>query len=279
MTKGTNWNCLWTGLIRQSRLKSMNQFQKINHFVGAWSLGSKANLWRNCQRQRRKQGKDFDICPPTYVLPDDYKRWLNDREMSNFQHMYILKPTSLSCGRGIKIIGKQSVVKNKKCGGYLISKYISNPHLLRGYKYDLRIYIVVTCFDPLKCYIYQKGLVRLATQPYSNNQKFVKKTYVHLTNYSINKKADGYIANKNNEQEQEAKKDEMSSKWSFRQLKEEYQKMGISFNDIFKKIKDLCIKTLMSVEPEIAYQTSCVMKNAKYKGQCFEIYGFDVIID
>lgn len=55
--------------------------------------------------------------------------------------------------------------------------------------------------------------------------------------------------------------------------------MGISFNEVFKKIKDLCIKTLMSVEPEIAYLTSSVMKNAKYKGQCFEIYGFDVIMD
>jgi len=132
----------------------MNQYQKVNHYVGAWSLGSKANLWRNCQRQRRKQGKDFDICPPTYILPEDYKRWINDREMSNFQYMYILKPTSLSCGRGIKIIGKQDNVKNKKNGGYLISRYVSNPHLLRGYKYDLRIYIVVTCFDPLKAYIY-----------------------------------------------------------------------------------------------------------------------------
>jgi len=55
--------------------------------------------------------------------------------------------------------------------------------------------------------------------------------------------------------------------------------MGISFADIFMKIKDLCIKTLMSVEPEIAYQTSSVMKNARYKGQCYEVYGFDVIID
>ena len=55
--------------------------------------------------------------------------------------------------------------------------------------------------------------------------------------------------------------------------------MGISFNEVFKKIKDLCIKTLMSVGPEIAYLTSSVMKSGKYKGKCFEVYGFDVIID
>ena len=87
-------------------------------------------------------------------MPEDYKRWNNDREMTNFQHMYILKPTNASCGRGIKVIGKTDVIKNKKNGGYLVSKYIAKPHLLRGHKYDLRIYIVVTCFDPLKAYIF-----------------------------------------------------------------------------------------------------------------------------
>jgi len=72
---------------------------------------------------------------------------------------------------------------------------LSKPHLLRGYKYDLRIYIVVTCFEPLKAYIYQDGLVRLATQPYSTKGSSLKKRFVHLTNYSINKKADTYIKN------------------------------------------------------------------------------------
>jgi len=109
--------------------------------------------------------------------------------------MYILKPSNMSCGRGIKIIGKQDTIKNKKNGGYIVSKYISKPHLLRGYKYDLRIYVVVTCFDPLKAYVFQNGLVRLATQPYTTNQKALKKTFVHLTNYSINKKSDDYVKN------------------------------------------------------------------------------------
>jgi hypothetical protein len=44
--------------------------------------------------------------------------------------------------------------KLKKKNGYLISEYIKNQHLINGYKYDLRIYVVVTSFDPLKIYIY-----------------------------------------------------------------------------------------------------------------------------
>ena len=30
---GAGWNCLWTGLIRSSKLKYINSFQKINHFA------------------------------------------------------------------------------------------------------------------------------------------------------------------------------------------------------------------------------------------------------
>jgi len=190
----TSWNCLWTTLIKPSKLKYMNPVQKINHFAGAWGIGSKANLWRNVQKQRRKHGKDFEICPITYVFPEDYKRWCNDREMNNYKDMYILKPTAASCGKGIKVIGKKDTAPKKQ--GYLVSKYLSKPHLLRGFKYDLRIYIVVTSFEPLKAYIFKEGLVRLATQPYTTAKGSLKKRFVHLTNYSVNKKADNYAKNK-----------------------------------------------------------------------------------
>ena len=68
--------------------------------------------------------------------------------------------------------------------------------MLRGFKYDLRIYIVVTSFEPLKAYIYKEGLVRLATQPYTTAKGSLKKRFVHLTNYSVNKKAENYAKNK-----------------------------------------------------------------------------------
>ena len=76
--------------------------------------------------------------------------------------MYIMKPQASSCGRGIKVIGKKTHVAKRN--GYLVSKYISKPHTLRGFKYDLRIYVVVTCFEPLKIYLFEEGLVRFATQ-------------------------------------------------------------------------------------------------------------------
>jgi len=44
-------------------------------------------------------------------------------------------------------------------------------------------------------------------------------------------------------------------------LKEEYEKIGVDFDEIFGKIKDVCIKTLMSVELYIISQ----MRKTKHK--------------
>lgn len=70
-----------------------------------------------------------------------------------------------------------------------------NPHLIDGLKYDMRIYVLVTSYDPLKVYLFKEGLVRFATEKYTTNISSLKKRFIHLTNYSVNKKAEGYVKN------------------------------------------------------------------------------------
>ena len=123
--------------------------------------------------------------------------------------IWIMKPNSLSCGRGIKLIGRKTLIDWMQ--NYVISKYILYPHLINGYKYDLRLYVVVTSYDPLKIYLYREGLVRFATEQYSVASKSMKKRYMHLTNYSVNKNAISY---------QKAEENDFSwSKWSFKMLR------------------------------------------------------------
>ena len=107
--------------------------------------------------------------------------------------MYIMKPAASSCGRGIKVIGKRTHVGKRH--GYIVSKYVSKPHLIRGFKYDLRVYVLVTSFEPVKIYLFQEGLVRLATVPYTTSKSSLKQRFIHLTNYSVNKKAETYKKN------------------------------------------------------------------------------------
>jgi len=69
--------------------------------------------------------------------------------------------------------------------------------LIDGLKFDLRIYVLITNCDPLRCFIYKKGLARFATQKYKEpNSLNIDKTYMHLTNYSLNKHSPDFIKNK-----------------------------------------------------------------------------------
>ena len=48
----------------------------------------------------------------------------------------------------------------------IVSHYISNPLLIDGLKFDLRIYVAITSINPLRIYMYDEGLTRFATTPY-----------------------------------------------------------------------------------------------------------------
>ena len=70
----------------------------------------------------------------------------------------------------------------------VVQRYIDNPLLVEGYKFDLRVYVLVGSIDPLKIYIYHDGLARFATESYeSATRNNFRSNYQHLTNYAINK--------------------------------------------------------------------------------------------
>merc|ERR1719393_806366 len=78
----------------------------------------------------------------------------------------------------------------------VVSHYIDNPLLIQGLKFDLRVYVLVTGFEPLRAYVYREGLTRFASSPYSTAEEHLEDAYRHLTNYSINKSAHNFVENK-----------------------------------------------------------------------------------
>jgi tubulin polyglutamylase TTLL4 len=249
---------LWTSGSGTEVLRYMNRFQKMNHFPGSYNLGRKDLMWTNISRLKRQFGSDYNICPKTFVFPHDYRRFITEAK-ENPKGFYILKPIASSCGNGIKVISASSnLPKNKK--GHLVSKYISKPHLIKGFKYDMRIYVLVTSYDPLVIYMYKDGLVRFSTEKYSLKGKNFKKRFMHLTNYSVNKKAEKYNKNSNSA-ENPCDDDQILSKWSYQQLKNKITELGYDWRKIDSEIKDVLIKTIISAEPSIVHQQSMYTKH------------------
>jgi hypothetical protein len=70
---------------------------------------------------------------------------------------------------------------------------VADPFLINGLKFDLRIYVLITSFEPLRIYVYDEGLARFASEQYTTTAKNNK--FAHLTNYSINKKNSKFVQN------------------------------------------------------------------------------------
>jgi tubulin polyglutamylase TTLL5 len=73
----------------------------------------------------------------------------------------------------------------------MVCKYVGNPLLIDGFKFDIRLYVAVTSYDPLIIYLYEEGMTRFATIKYDKSNRNIKNQWMHLTNYSINKKNQG----------------------------------------------------------------------------------------
>ena len=52
-----------------------------------------------------------------------------------------------------------------------MQKYIQDPFTIDGYKFDMRIYIIMTCCDPLTLYIFDEGIARFSTKLYEKPNK------------------------------------------------------------------------------------------------------------
>ena len=99
--------------------------------------------------------------------------------------LYIFKRVAGACGRGMKVITK---MPPGSWGTALVQEYIDRPLLVNGFKFDLRIYVVVTSFNPLRCYVYREGLARFATTKYpTGSNANAKDRTAHLTNFSVNR--------------------------------------------------------------------------------------------
>ncbi|KAF8566870.1 hypothetical protein P879_07794 [Paragonimus westermani] len=262
------FNLLWTGChLKPSQLRLLSEFHKVNHFPRSYELTRKDRLAKNVQRMQRLKGlRYFDFVPASYILPEEFcelcSGYLQDKGP------YIVKPIASSRGRGIYIVSHPEEIPYEE--PVIVSRYISNPFLLDGFKFDVRLYAAVTSYEPLVVYLYEEGLVRFATVRYQYGVRHLKTQCMHLTNYSVNKKNFEFVQN------DDANVEDFGNKWSLGALLRYLKSEGADVTGLMVRIEDIIVKSFLSVVGPIA--SACNMFHTS-RSQCFELYGFDIIVD
>lgn len=207
----------------------------------------------------------LDFLPTTYTLPADYSLFVEEFRR-NPNVMWIMKPCSKAQGKGIFIINKLSQTKkwaNQRWTnvpmkeGYVVSRYIENPLLVGGKKFDLRMYVLVISYRPLQAFVYREGFARFCNVKYSADVDDMDNPFVHLTNVAVQKNNEDYNSSH-------------GGKWSISNLCL-YVESTHGRNAGEKLLRDIHSVMLHSLK---AVQN--VIINDYH---CFECYGYDIIVD
>jgi hypothetical protein len=196
------------------------------------------------------------------------------REVGGFKQpkLWIVKPCIRSGGDGIYLIDNIFEIptideKVKDVDQAIVQKYIANPLLINGHKFDMRLYVLITSVDPLMIYIYKDGLARFATEPYNSESTSIKNNHIHLTNAKVNKDDTEYFGEVGNPFS--------GFKWTLSMLKNYFMEEGMDWKMIWPRIEDAVRKTII-----LGYDTmkkDCLGLKSRYN--CYKLFGFDIMLD
>ncbi|KAL5282557.1 TTLL5 family protein [Megaselia abdita] len=263
-----NFSILWTGVhMKPDILRNLTPYQRVNHFPRSYELTRKDRLYKNIEKMQHLRGfKHFDIVPQSFVLPLEYRDLVSAH--NKYRGPWIVKPNASSRGRGIYIVTSPEHIPTDE--QVLVSKYIGNPLCIDGHKCDIRVYVLVTSFNPLIIYLYEEGLVRLATVKYDKNVENLWNPCMHLCNYSINKYHSDYIKSI------DAGDEDVGHKWTLSALLRHLKNQKCDTEKLMSNIEDLIIKSMFACAQSINAACRMFVPNGN---NCFELYGFDILID
>eukprot|EP00877_Chromochloris_zofingiensis_P014368 jgi/Chrzof1/9185/Cz03g39030.t1 len=269
-----DFDIYWTDTsVSMERVLRLNHTQKINHFYGMLELCRKKAMAKHLAAMAMLQPQQYNFFPLTFTLPDDYAALLADAKSRGKKQIYIIKPDAGCQGKGIRLVqgGNESnmskALADISMANVVVQHYLKNPVLINGFKFDLRVYALVLSADPLRVFLYNEGLVRFCTEPYSRPcAGNLDCAYMHLTNYAVNKKnterfvaalapggnlvgLQGGFHDTGGASSPDMSEGDVASKWCFRQLQQYLQQQGHDWAPIWSNIAAVVVKSLLAVVP------------------------------
>ncbi|KAJ3235000.1 Tubulin polyglutamylase ttll5 [Chytriomyces hyalinus] len=239
----SDWNLFWSnGKIEPHEFRSFNKYQKINRFPKMSEMCRKDKLYMNISRLKQVHGdRHFDYFPPTFLLPQEYDIFYT--AYLRVGGRWIIKPINSVLIKSSQIIDSLAELPThlRADDRFLVQKYIENPLKVNGCRFDLRVYVAVTSFSPLRIYMFQEGTTKFVKMGGQSQDTFANKgTLTALIRHISN--AQGASASAL----------------------------------LLSKIKDIIIKTFLAGESIISNAAAMFVQ---HPGNCFELLAFDILID
>jgi len=182
--------------------------------------------------------------------------------IDGFKNMWILKPPSLSRGRGIAISQDLNEILNLSSSSRLVcQKYIERPLTIYDTKFDIRQWFLVTSYNPLRVWWYGDCYVRFSSQIF-DLANFDES--IHLTNNAVQ-------ANYKNQTQRSSRlpEDNMWDSKAFAQFCRE----RTNGEDVFRTT------TLPRMKEEILVVLRGATEFMLHRQNSFELYGADFMVD
>lgn len=202
-----------------------------------------------------------DIIPTTYSINEStagevfakiiYNHYLGDNQDRQSQHLkWILKPSMQNNGDNIKLFNHIDEVKahyaspHRLGGDHVLQQYLTNPKLIKGRKFTIRIPVVLT--NDAGVFVYKQGYINISAYPFDLYDGFINRK-AHITNYVL----DGELSH----------------------IEQALLNSLENSNAIYQQccqIVSRAVRGLLKLAP-------CYL--APQKTKIFEIFGFDFILD
>ncbi|MGJ7457629.1 PqqD family peptide modification chaperone [Halomonas sp. RA08-2] len=263
-----DWDAGWvTGMPDSAQFWRVSPARRINHFPGNAALTVKSRLHESLSTLRERimesygaeseQASRLAFFPRSWVMPHDYHA-LQAAALANPGQRWILKPTNASKGKGVRVLrdpGDAPLARD-----WMVQEYLANPHTIRGHKYVLRLYVLISSLEPLRVYLYRQGFAKLASEPWDPDD--TDNPYSQLTNPDIN-----------------ALNDRVEVPVEFIDL-DRYRAwlrdQGHDDDRLFARIHDLVALTAIAAVDAMRQRTAEV--GADPRG-CYELLGLDCLVD
>ena len=274
--KGWNFNYLWKIWGKYEQELGLYQDRNKYQYIGKFPFDNtfKDGLNRYYNKLKAKFPEDYNYIPETYLFPEQKNEIF--KKFHNYQYnpedVWLFKPARELKGHGIKIIDNYDDIRDDKHQRYLISRYVMNPLLIENKKFDMRAYILVTGMNPLKIYFYRDGYIKITVKNYTLAHEFIKDGCVHITTSDTNLECFDGIEYKYDTDIYDAN----SHFWSFVHFQRYCNKRGINYTDIMEQMKDIFIKTFISLNTNFM---DVMKEKNKYDRNLFQLYGLDLMID